>query len=127
VAGDGARVRSAPVRFGPDRRSLAVVGVWALGTLPLAGSSLWLLWLLLLPLAAAWWVLRAGVVADADGLEVGNGLRRGRHAWPDVTGFDVPRRGPVRLLLADGRRVPMTALPRRDLPRLLEVGGSTAP
>jgi hypothetical protein len=34
----------------------------------------------------------------------------------------VPQRGPLRLLRRTGGPVPMTALARRDLPRLLEVG-----
>jgi hypothetical protein len=76
----------------------------------------------LLPLVCGVWVLRARVVAIPVGVEVCNGLRSTRVAWSDVEGVDVPKRGPLRLLRRTGAPVPMTALGRRDLPRLLEVG-----
>jgi hypothetical protein len=98
-----------------------------LGSLPIAGSRSSLNWVLLLPLACAVWVLRARVVAIGVGVEVCNGLRAHRVAWTDVEGFDVPRRGPVRLLRRGGRPLPMTALSRRDLPRLLAVGERASP
>jgi hypothetical protein len=60
------------------------------------------------------------VVADI-GLEVCNGLGVRRFRWNDVAGFDVPTRGPVRLLTEQGRPLPLTALPRRDLRRLVEL------
>lgn len=112
-----------PVRFGPQRDALIPVLVFFFGTLPLAGSSPALAPLLLLPLLCAAWVLRARVRALPIGVEVCNGLRTRRVAWSDVTGFDVPRRGPVRLLRDGARPLPLTALPRRDLPRLLAVAG----
>ena len=117
-----ARVR----RFGPQPIALLPVLVLLLGALPLATSERWLSWLLLVPLGAAVWVLRARVVAAADGLLVCNGLRTQVHPWPAVEGFDVPRRGPVRLVLAD-RRVPLTALPRRDLRALLAAAPTGPP
>lgn len=107
------------IRFGPRRDALIPVVVFFLGTLPLAGSSLVLAPLLVLPLLCAVWVMRARVVAIAIGVEVCNGLRAHRVAWSDVEAFDVPRRGPVRLLRDGERPLPMTALSRRDLPRLL--------
>ena len=112
------------VRFGPDRVALVPVAVFFFGTLPLAGSSPLLAPLLLLPLLCAVWVMRARVVAIPIGIEVCNGLRARRIAWSDVEGFDVPRRGPVRLLRQGSRPLPMTALPRRDLPRLLAVANA---
>ena len=117
--------RPAPVRtrFGPERIALLPVTVFLLGTLPVATSSRWLLWLLLIPLGCAVWVLRARVVAIPLGVEVCNGLAAHRVAWDDVEGFDVPRRGPVRLLRREGRPLVLTALPRRRLPQLLAVGG----
>jgi hypothetical protein len=72
-------------------------------------------------------VLRARVVAIPLGVEVCNGLRAHRVAWSEVEGFDVPRRGPVRLLRTHGRPLLMTALSRRELPRLLELAPSGQP
>lgn len=110
------------VRFGPERTTLAVVVVMALGAIPLALSSPFLAPILLVPVAAATWVLRARVVAADIGLEVCNGLGVRRFRWQDVAGFDVPRRGPVVLLPTEGKRLRLTALPRHDLTRLLEIG-----
>lgn len=109
------------VRFGPERTTLAVVVVMTLGALPLALSSWWLAPALLVPLGALVWVLRARVVAMDAGLEVCNGLGVRRFRWQEVEGFDVPDRGPVRLLPAGGKPLPMTALSRRELRRLLEL------
>jgi len=121
-------VADAPARrrFGPQRISLIPVTFFLLGSLPVAASTPLLSWLLLVPLACAVWVLRARVVAAPVGLEVCNGLRVRRLAWADVEGFEVPRRGPVRLLRARARPLLLTALPRRELPELVEVGRQAA-
>lgn len=118
----------APVRrhFGPQRISLIPVTFFLLGSLPVAASSPLLTWVLLVPIACGVWVLRARVVAAPVGVEVCNGLGVRRLAWSEVEGFDVPRRGPVRLLRTGGRPLLMTALPRRELPQLVEVGQQAA-
>ena len=105
-------------RFGPERIALLPVLVVLLGSLPLASSSGWLNAVLLVPVACAVWVLRARVVVAPVGVEVCNGLGVHRLPWTAVEGFDVPRRGPVRLLRAGGSPLLMTALPRRQLPDL---------
>jgi len=105
-------------RFGPDRIALLPVVVLLLGSLPLAGSSAWLNWLVLVPAACAVWVLRARVVVAPVGVAVCNGLAVHRLPWAAVEGFQVPRRGPVRLLRREGRPLLLTALPRRQLPAL---------
>ncbi|MCW2680729.1 MAG: cfp6 [Frankiales bacterium] len=114
-------------RFGPDRIALLPVMVFFLGSLPIAGSDGWLNWVVLLPIACGVWVVRARVVTIGVGVEVCNGLRAHRVAWSDVEGFDVPRRGPVRLLREGLRPLPMTALSRRDLPDLLRRASSAKP
>ena len=108
-------------RFGPDRIALLPVLVVLLGSLPLAASSAWLTALLLVPVACAVWVLRARVVVTEAGVEVCNGLAAHHLPWTSVEGFDVPRRGPVRLLRTGGAPIRMTALPRRELPDLREA------
>jgi hypothetical protein len=117
-----ARPREA--RFGPTPASLVPLLIVWVGTFAVAT---WppLSWLPLLPPLAAVWVLRARVVVREDALEVGNGLRRRRVPWERVEGFDVPRRGPVRLL-EPGRRTPLTAVPRREVPRLLAAAEELA-
>lgn len=113
------------VRFGPDKIVLVPVAVALLGALPLATSSLLLLWLLLLPLAAGVWVLRARVVVDSSRLEVCNGLGRRKIAWSEVEGLDVPRYAPVRLLLIGGRRLALTPVARSEVRRLLALAPRT--
>ena len=108
-------------RFGPDRIALVPVLVLLLGSLPLAASSAWLNVVVLVPVACAVWVLRARVVVAPVGIEVCNGLAAHRLPWSAVQGFDVRRRGPVRLLRTTGRPLPMTALPRRQLRELREA------
>ncbi len=115
-----------PLRIGPDKIVLFPVVVAFLGGIPAAFSSPAFTWILLLPVLAGVWVFRARVVARDRTLEVCNGLKVHRVDWPDVSGFDVPRRGVVRLRVRPGSgpdRLPMTALPRRDLPRLLAATG----
>ena len=110
----------------PPRATLVPVAVFLAGTVPLAVSSPWLLWLLLLPLAWGLWVVRARVVAAPVGLLVCNGLTTTRVTWSQVDGFDVRRNRWTRLLLKGGRRVPLTALRPGDLPRILAVGERAA-
>jgi len=110
----------------PERTTLAVVLVMLLGALPLALSAWFLAPALLLPLGAFVWVLRARVTATAEGLVVCNGLGTRRCRWEDVAAFRVPDRGPVLLLLQGDRRVRLTPVGRRDLPRLLEVSRAAA-
>lgn len=108
-------------RFGPQRIALVPVVVFFIGTLPAATAKAWLGPLVLLPLAAAAWVLRARVVVDRAGLTVSNGLRPATVPWSQVLGFQVRRRGPVRLLRSGGRPLLLTALARRDLPALRQA------
>lgn len=116
----------ADLRFGPDALGFVPVVFFGLCVVPAAGASPWLAWLLLLPLAAGVWVARARVVCEPTGLVVCNGLGWQRHPWSDVEGFDLPRRGPVRLHLAGGGRPPLTALSRRELPVLLRYADEAA-
>ncbi len=109
-------------RFRPERTTLAAVAVLLLGSLPLGLSSPFLAPVLLVPVGALVWVLRARVVAADVGLEVCNGLSVRRFRWQDVAGFDIPKRGPVVLRPVEGKAVRLTALQRRDLRRLIEIG-----
>jgi len=111
-------------RFGPDRIALIPVLVLLLGSLPLAASSAWLNWVVLVPVACAVWVLRARVVVAEAGVAVCNGLAVHRLPWSAVEGFQVPRRGPARLLRTGGRPLLLTALSRRELPALRDAASA---
>lgn len=108
-------------RFGPQPIALLPVLILLLGTLPLAGSRVELTPLLLVPAGCAVWVLRARVVAAPDGLAVCNGLGVRRLPWDEVEGLDVRKRRPVQLLRRGRGPLVLTALNRRDVPRLLAV------
>ena len=109
------------VKLRPERTTLPAVLVMTLGSLPLALSSPYLAVVLLVPLAALVWALRARVVADSTSLEVCNGLAVRRIAWDDVAGFQVPDHGPVKLLRHGQGPLRLTAVSRRQLPGLLAV------
>ena len=113
------------VSLRPDRTLLVVVVVMAIGALPLALSAAWFAPALLVPVVACVWVVRARVIADDSTLEVCNGLGVSRVPWADVTGFQVPERGPVTLLRAGVKPLPLTAVTRRQLPSLLAVSKPT--
>jgi hypothetical protein len=108
--------------FRPDRAAVTAVGVFFLSTLYLALAGPWFAPLLLAPVACLVWTLRARVVADADGLEVCNGLASHRYRWEQVDAFEVRKRRPVRLRRTDGGTTLLTALPRQDLRRLVAAG-----
>lgn len=95
-----------------------------LGALPLALSSPYLAPVFLLPVGMVVWVLRARVAAGRKGLEICNGLGVRTVAWDEVDRFEIPKRGPVVLHSMKGATVRLTALSRRDLPAVLEVGKS---
>lgn len=114
------------VRHRPERTTLAVVLIMLLGSLPLGLSSPFLAPVLLVPVGALVWVLRARVLTADVGVEVCNGLAVRRFRWQDIEGFDVPRRGPVVLQPTAGRPMRLTALPRQDLRQLLELASQAA-
>jgi hypothetical protein len=120
-------VQQPPVRVRPERTTLVVVLVALLGSLPLGLSSPYLAWVVLLPLVAGAWVLRARVEAGADALRVCNGLGTTTVGWDEVSGFRVPERGPVRLLRHGAKPVLLTALDRGDLPRVLAAAPEPTP
>jgi hypothetical protein len=121
AAGAEAGSRPARARFGPEPIALFPLVLCLLGALPAAATWPALVWVPLLPLLAAVWVLRARVVVTPEALVVCNGLRRRRVPWERVEGFDVPRRGVARLLHDGGHRTALTAVPRRELGRLVRT------
>ena len=108
-----------PVVLRPERTTLAVVVVLLVCALPLGLTAWWLTPVLLVPLVALAYVLRARVVATEQGLEVCNGLAVHEVPWAEVAGFQVPDRGPVRLLRHGRGPLRMLAADRRQLPRVL--------
>lgn len=118
---------SRPLRFGPPRVTLFAVLILFMCTVPMAFSARPFMVLLLVPLACLVYVLRARVVLSRSGVEVCNGLGVRRVGWPDVDGFTVPRRGPIRLLIKETRALALTAVPRNESGRLLDAARAVSP
>jgi Bacterial PH domain len=115
--------RVSPVRF---RRSSAITlaaVVFMIAGLSVVRWAPYLLILLVIPAAVAVWSWRSGTDADRAGLTVRALLGNRRIPWSDVAGLVTDERGNVSAQLSSGRAVPLPAVGRADLPRLVEAAG----
>jgi hypothetical protein len=113
------------VRFRQSFAALAAVIIAATGSVAIAGQAWRYTPVLVIPLAALWWVLRSVVDVDHETLRIRGPLRTRVLRWPDVTGFAVAR-GRVRAQLTDaagGTAVRLPAVTPNTLPRVLAAGG----
>jgi hypothetical protein len=124
VAGPGA---GQVLRVRTPRTALTAVLVLAICVLPLASSAPWLAVLWLLPVAAAAWVLRAGVDVDRTGLTVRALLGSRRLAWNEVAGLQVGDRGRLVAVLRGGGAVRLPVLRPRHLPLVAAASGGRVP
>lgn len=106
-------------RYGPAAKSAA--GIFAVGTLALAGQSLALLPLLLVPLLALAWVFRAGVDVSDEGLRVRALVGSRLVLWSQVTAMSMVG-SHVLMHVDSGGSFRLPAVPRADLPRLFAAG-----
>lgn len=95
-------------------------GVATLAGSALAGSKVWLLPLLLLPLGYVWWGLRSGTDADRHTITVRRMFSSRRIAWDDVAGLRATPTS-VHAELKDGGEVPLIAVTEAHVPALLEL------
>jgi hypothetical protein len=116
--------------------SIAIAGlVGFLGAVPLATAGFvdrtnghaWytypLLLILLIPIAVGVWGWRAGTDATADGLWVRPyGLAARPIAWSEIVGI-IPQKRRIYAILTDDRAIPLPAVTRQDLPRLIAASG----
>jgi hypothetical protein len=112
-----------PARLRMTRTALFPVGLLALCVVPLAFSAPWTPVLLLIPLAVALWVLRAGVDIDRDALTVRPLAGQKRVPWTDVAGIRVAPRGDLWLVTTRGTEVRLPVMRARDLPRVAALSG----
>lgn len=89
---------------------------WPVSAYPLA-----LGWLVLLPIAFAWWVARTHTRIDEDGVHLSSWRSRQTVGWDDVKGVMFPKNGFARLVTDDERSLPMGGVSFHDLPRLSEA------
>ncbi|AGL20501.1 PH domain-containing protein [Actinoplanes sp. N902-109] len=93
------------------------------GTVPLAGGTWKLAWILLIPLAVLIWALRAGTDVTPAGLKVRALFGSTGVAWDDIAELAPDGRKRISARLTDGRVVPLTAVTTDNLPAVLAAGG----
>ena len=104
--------------------ALLVVALIALvGSIPLAGADLRLTPLLLIPLAALFWVLRAGTDVGPAGLRVRALFGSTDIAWSRIDQLAPDGRGRVSALLTDGKMIRLTGVTTANLPAVIAAGG----
>jgi hypothetical protein len=106
-----------------SRTALLPVVFLAVCVLPLATVTTWTLVLLLIPAAAAAWVLRVGVDVGDDGLTVRSAVGRREVRWSELAGIRVAGRGDLWLVTTAGTEVRLPVMRARDLPRLAALSG----
>ena len=106
-----------------SRTALLPVVLLLLCVLPAASVTPWALVLLLLPLAAAAWVLRVGVDVGDEGMTVRSLAGRRQVRWSELAGIRVGESGDLWLITTRGTQVALPVLRARDLPRLAALSG----
>ncbi|GLZ79822.1 hypothetical protein Afil01_46290 [Actinorhabdospora filicis] len=116
-------VAKAGIRFRHSGGMWIAAVLFFISGLPLAMSSWYLAPILLVPVGAAVWAWRSGVDASSNGLRVRGLVGSRRVTWEQVEGFGAGRRDTF-AVLRDGTRLPLPAVRRADLPRLIAAGGT---
>ena len=114
---------TSPTRLRMSRTAMLPVVLLFLCVVPLAFAAVWTLVFLLIPLAAAAWVLRVGVDLDDDAVTVRSVVGSRRVPWSRVAGIRIGRRRELWLVTRDGTELRLPALRARDLPRLSALSG----
>jgi hypothetical protein len=112
-----------PTRLRMSRTAMLPVVLLFLCVIPLAFAATWTLVFLLIPLAAAAWVLRAGIDLDDEAVTVRSVVGSRRVPWSRVAGIRIGRRRELWLVTVAGTEVRLPTLRARDLPRLSALSG----
>ncbi|WP_167666461.1 PH domain-containing protein [Micromonospora narathiwatensis] len=115
------------IRFRHNQAILVAAIVAFVGALPLATASLWLLWVLLIPLAVLVWAWRAGTDADSRELRLRALAGQRRIPWDRVAELAGDARGRGVVRLDDGELLVLPAVRAADLPRLVSATGQDLP
>jgi hypothetical protein len=108
--------------------ALVVVALIAfVSTLPFAGARWALTPLLLIPLAALIWALRAGTDVYPDRLRIRALLGSTDIAWTRVAELAPDSRGRVSALLTDNTVIALTGVTTGNLPRVLAIAEAQNP
>jgi hypothetical protein len=112
-----------PARLRMSRTALLPVAVLTVCAVPIAAVLPWGPLVLLLPIAAAAWVLRVGLDIGDDGLTVRSVVGSRLVAWAELAGIRVADRGALWLVTTGGTEVRVPVMRARDLPRLAALSG----
>ena len=115
------------VRFRHNQAIVAAALVAFFGALPLAAARWYLLPVLLVPIAVGVWAWRAGTDVDSRELRLRALTGQRRIGWDRVVELAGDPRGRAGARLDDGHEVPLPAVRRDDLPRLVAATGQTLP
>ena len=116
-------MRNKPLRFRHNSAVTVAAVLAVIGGLSLAKWAVYLLPLLLVPLAIAVWGWRSGTDVDANGVTVRALVGRRRIAWSEIAEFVPDARGRVTVRLTSGRALRLTAVPATALPQLVAASG----
>ena len=108
-----------PAVFKPERVHLLALGILTVTTVLIVGwAPLALGWILIFPLLAFWWVLRAKVVVSEKGIDINYAFRGNKLiSWDEFAGIGFKR---ARAFAAthDGKRHSLPSVTFNSLPRL---------
>ncbi|MEU8182175.1 PH domain-containing protein [Micromonospora sp. NPDC049044] len=119
--------KSDTVRFRYNQAILIAAVIAFFGALPLANARVYLLPVLLVPLAVGVWAWRAGTDADARELRLRALVGQRRLTWDQVVELATDKRGRAIARLDDGQQVTLPAVRGVDLPRLISATGQSLP
>jgi Bacterial PH domain len=116
-----------PAHLRMSRTALLPVALLFVCVVPFAAASPWSLLILVIPLAAAAWVLRVGVDVDDAGITARSIVGRRTVAWRELAGIRVGARSRLWLVTTGRTEVALPVLRARDLPRLAALSGGRLP
>ena len=111
------------VRFRHHQAILVAAIIAFIGAIPLAGAAAYLAPILVIPLAVAAWAWRAGTDADHRGVRVRALIGHRDVSWSAIAELGSDPDGRVLARRHDGTVLPLTAVTRDDLPRLIAASG----
>ena len=110
--------------FRVNPMSYVVIGIFAMAIIwPVTAYPTTLGWLVLLPIAFAWWVARTRTRLDGDGVHLSSWRSRRSVPWDEVKGVMFPKNGFARLVTTSEDSIPMGGVSFHDLPRLSVASG----
>src|SRR5690242_370617 len=114
-------------RLRMSRTALIPVALLFVCVIPLATARLWTLVFLVIPLAAAVFVLRVGVDVSDDGLTVRSAISSRHVPWTQLAGIRIGRRRELWLVTTGGSDIRLPVLRVGDLRRLSDLSGGRIP